>query len=345
MKKFLIIICLLTLVAMGCDTGGSSGGSAADFPDDWPVTGNLGVHDPAIIKTGGTYYVFGTDIGILIKRSYDGLSWTNIGKVFNSYPYYPSWADTYVPNHERNIWAPDVSYYKGKYYLFYSVSSFGSNTSAIGLATAANLSASNWQDQGMVIRSTSANDYNCIDPNMVVDQSGRVWLAFGSWWSGIKLIELDPATMKPKSGATMHSLATRPNTAIEAPYIVYKNGYYYLFASIDHCCQGANSDYKIIYGRASDITGPYYDKNGVSMMNGGATIFDAGNGRWVGPGGQSLLGTYAIAHHSYDAYNNGAATMMIKNLYWDSNGWPYKGDGTTTGGGTDSGSSTPSGCN
>jgi len=331
---------------MGCDTGSSSNssGGTAGFPDDWPLTGSVDVHDPAIIKAGGAYYVFGTGIGIQIKRSYDGLSWSNIGSVFN-YAYSPSWARQYVPSRESNIWAPDVSYYNGKYYLFYSVSSFGDNTSVIGLATTNNISG-NWQDQGMVIRSTAANNYNCIDPNMVVDRSGRVWLAFGSWWSGIKLIELDPATMKPKSGATLHSLATRPSQAIEAPFIVYKNGYYYLFASIDHCCQKANSDYKIIYGRASDITGPYYDKSGASMMSGGGTLFDTGNGRWRGPGGQSLLGTSAIAHHAYDAYNNGAATLMIKNLYWDSNGWPYKGgDGTTSSGSTDSGSSSSGGCN
>jgi arabinan endo-1,5-alpha-L-arabinosidase len=299
------------------------------------------VHDPAIAKQGSTWYVFGTGVGIQVKRSSDGYAWSNIGRVFNTYP---SWANTYVPNHESNIWAPDIKYHNGTYYLYYSISTFGSNTSAIGLATTTSLSSPNWSDKGLVIRSTSSNNYNCIDPNMIVDQAGRAWLSFGSFWSGLKLIELDASTMKPKSGATLYSLATRSSTAIEAPYIVYRNGYYYLFASIDTCCQGVDSTYKIIYGRASAITGPYYDKSGVNMLNGGGTLFDAGNERWKGPGGQSLWGTEAIAHHAYDAQNNGAATLLIKTLYWDANGWPYKDGGGSSSSSTSS-SSSSGGCN
>lgn len=323
----------------GCDdgssNGSSSGGSSSDdssdggtttFPDNWPLTGNLVTHDVTIIKEGETYYVLGTQAGPLIKRSFNGLDWHDYGKVFNSNP---SWFSIYVPNYHDYIWAPDISYYNGTYYLYYAVSSPGSNTSAIGLATTASLAAPNWQDRGMVIRSVALNNYNCIDPNMVVDQSGQPWLAFGSWWSGIKLIQLNRDTMKPRVGATMHSLATRPNDAIENPYIVYRNGYYYLFASIDHCCKGVDSDYKIIYGRSKNITGPYYDKNGRSLMDknvGGGSLFDAGNARWRGPGGQALLGTDVIAHHAYDAEDDGHSKLLIKNLYWDANGWPYKGD-------------------
>jgi arabinan endo-1,5-alpha-L-arabinosidase len=161
---------------------------------------------------------------------------------------------------------------------------------------------------------------------MVVDASGGLWLAFGSFWSGLKLVALDSNTMKPAYGAEMHSIATRPNTAIEAAYIIYKDGYYYLFASIDHCCRGVNSDYKIIYGRSRNITGTYYDKNGVSLMDGGGSLFDAGTDRWRGPGGQSVHGTEAMAYHAYDAWNNGAPTLLIRNLYWDAAGWPFKGN-------------------
>lgn len=360
---FCVCICLGLLLIAGCDGGSATSSSSSSTtttssstsstsssgyanPDNWELTGSLDVHDPAIIKTGSYYYIYGTGVGIRVKRSSDGLYWSNIGKVFSTYP---SWANTYVPNHESNIWAPDIQLYNGTYYLYYSISSFGSNTSAIGLATTTNL-ASGWTDKGLVIRSTSSDNYNCIDPNLVVDQSGRAWLAFGSFWSGLKLIELDTATMKPKSGATLYSLATRSNTAIEAAFIVYRNGYYYLFASVDYCCQGVNSTYKIIYGRSSNITGTYYDKSGVSMMNGGGSLFDDGNDRWRGPGGQSLLGTDTIAHHAYDADNNGTATLMIKNVHWDSDGWPYRGDddsvsSSSSTSSTSTSSTSSSGCN
>lgn len=353
MNKVLVVLCIIFLAFTSCDNGntggagcggsgswdgsssggwdGSSSGGAptvvedtTPHADNWPLSGALWAHDPGIIKAENVYYVFSTGtsstISILVKRSYDGENWRDIGGVFNSCP---SWVYRNVPVHTPHFWAPDISYYNGKYYLYYSVSSFGSNNSAIGLATTTNIAAGNWQDQGMVINSTSGDNYNCIDPNMVVDQSGRPWLAFGSFWGGLHIVELNPSTMKPLSGAEPIQLATNSSTAIEAPDIVYRQGYYYLFASRDKCCNGAASTYKIIYGRASNITGPYVDKNGKCMLDGGGTLFDTGNGQWRGPGGQSLLGTTAIAHHAYDAYNKGEATLMIKNLYWDSAGWPY----------------------
>lgn len=340
MKRVMALVCLLILALAGCDGGG--GGNTTTYSDDWPVTGNLYVHDPAIIKEGSTFYIFFTGAGIQRKRSKDGLTWSNIGRVFNSCP---SWANSVVPNHDGNIWAPDIKYYNGTYYLYYSVSSFGSNTSAIGLATTTSLANPNWQDRGMVIRSTSANNYNCIDPNLVIDPSGRPWLAFGSFWGGIQLVELDPSTMKPKSGASIRNLATRGTTDIEGSYIVYRNGYYYLFVNFGYCCRGASSTTKIAYGRSTAVNGTYYDKNGVSMLQGGGTIFDAGNSRWRGPGGQSLLGTEAICHHAYDAYNNGAATLMIKNLYWDAEGWPSKEPVDGSGSSSTSSSTSGSGCN
>lgn len=284
--------------------------------DNWPLTGSLGVHDPSIIQSG-SWYIFGTGVGIQVKRSSDGLAWSDIGRVFSSYP---SWANTYVPNHESNIWAPDIKNYNGQFYLYYSISSFGSNTSAIGLAVSSSLTGG-WSDKGMVIRSTSSNSYNCIDPHLVIDNSGNAWLAFGSWWNGIHIVQLDKSTMKPRSGASIINIAKRSG-GIECPSIVYRNGYYYLFVSIDKCCDGANSTYKIAYGRSSSITGPYVDKNGTRMLDGGCSIFDAGNDYWRGPGGQSLSGTSVIAHHAYRS-TDGAAMLLIKNLYWDSAGWPY----------------------
>lgn len=173
----------------------------------------------------------------------------------------------------------------------------------------------------MVLRTTSSNNYNAIDPNLVIDAAGDPWLAFGSFWSGLKITKLDKTTMKPTGSIT--SIADRPsnNGAIEGPSITYRNGYYYLFASIDTCCQGVNSTYKIIYGRSKSITGPYVDKNGVNMLNGGGTILDSGNEQWKGPGGQDIYNGNVIARHSYDANDNGDPKLLINDLYW-TNGWP-----------------------
>jgi arabinan endo-1,5-alpha-L-arabinosidase len=240
-----------------------------------------------------------------------------------------------VPGHSGNdVWAPDVQLFNGRVWLYYSISTFGSNTSAIGLASKASLSASGgWRDDGLVIRSISSNNYNAIDPNLAIDAAGQPWLAFGSFWTGIKLTRIDPATMKPTG--SLASLASRSG-GIEAPVIVYRGPYYYLFVSIDRCCNGVNSTYKITYGRATSITGPYVDKNGTSMLNGGGTLLESGSERWRGPGGQDVHGTSVLARHAYDATANGAPKLLINDLFWDSAGWP-----TYSGGGTPSPSPTP----
>nr|WP_243735258.1 glycoside hydrolase family 43 protein [Paenibacillus turpanensis] len=283
----------------------------------WNLSGDFVAHDPSIIQVGSTWHVFSTGQGIQRHSSTNGTNWTRGSQVF-AQPL--SWWKQQVPNQATNdIWAPDIKYFNGRYWLYYSVSSFGSNTSAIGLASATNLNGP-WRDDGLVVKSTSANNYNAIDPDLFIDPQGNPWLSFGSFWSGLKLTRLDASTMKP-TGA-LHSIATRPSTAIEAPAITYRNGYYYLFASIDRCCQGVNSTYKMIYGRSTSITGPYVDKNGVSLMNGGGTILDSGNSRWKGPGGQDVLGTSLIIRHAYDADDNGTPKFLINDLLWDSSGWP-----------------------
>jgi arabinan endo-1,5-alpha-L-arabinosidase len=192
----------------------------------------------------------------------------------------------YVPNHEPHQWAPDISYYNGRYWLYYSVSSFGSNTSAIGLASTDRISSGQWRDDGLVIISTAGDQFNAIDPDLVIDNNGNPWLSFGSFWTGIKLTRLDKNTMKPTGSLYSIALKADNGGAVEAPSITYKNGYYYLFVSFDKCCQGVNSTYKIAYGRSTKITGPYYDKSGKKMTEGGGTILDSGNDQWKGRAAQ-----------------------------------------------------------
>ncbi len=290
------------------------------------IQGDLAAHDPSIIKQGNTYYVFSTNGGLEIRTSTDLVNWTRAGSVFSSIP---SWVKSAVGN-ITNLWAPDIHYVNGTYYLYYAGSSFGSNTSVIGLATnqTLNPSASNyhWVDQGLVLQSHSTDNYNAIDPNLSFDSSNTPWLAFGSFWSGLKLRKLDSHTFKPSStDTTIYSLAQRPSPdAIEASYIVSHGGYYYLFASVDYCCQGANSTYKIAVGRATSITGPYYSESGVRMDQGGYTVILQGSGNMRGPGGQSLYqdgSRTLLIHHYYDASANGAVKIFIRTVNWSSNGW------------------------
>jgi arabinan endo-1,5-alpha-L-arabinosidase len=157
---------------------------------------------------------------------------------------------------------------------------------------------------------------------LIIDASGNPWLAFGSWNSGIKLTRLG-SNMKPTG--TLYSIAARDG-GIEAPNIVYRDGYYYLFVSVGLCCQGVNSTYQIRYGRSRSITGPYLDKSGADLRQGGGSLLDGGNTRWRGPGGedahQDASGNWVIARHAYDATENGASKLLINDLRWDAQGWP-----------------------
>ncbi len=302
------------------------------------LTGNVApVHDPAILKDGDSYYLFttgnaGDAEGLLaLRTSTDLRDWTLRG---GSYAALPAWIAAAVPG-ASGMWAPDISKVGNQYRLYYSISTFGKNQSAIGLATATAIDpaapAANWADQGPVIQSQGSDDYNAIDPMAFTDAEGRAWLTFGSFWSGIKIIRLDPATGLRLSGdAAPRALAQRPSPdAIEAPFIIRHDRFYYLFASFDFCCQGSKSTYNTVVGRSAAADGPYVDRDGKAMLQGGGTqVLGNGQGdgsRYVGRGHAAVLqqgdGDY-IVYHAYDTQKNGLPTLQIQKLTWSADGWP-----------------------
>ena len=268
------------------------------------------------------YHMFFTANGIGHMISADGVYWRNINAVF---PFPLKWWKEYVPSKtDFNIWAPNISEYKGTYLLFYSVSTFGSNTSCIGLATTKNLMEGKWQDKGLIINSTGSNFYNCIDPCFIEDGE-KIYLSFGSFWNGIFITELDTETFLPKDSP--QNIARRPvETAIEGPSIFKAdNGWYYLICAYDFCCRGTQSTYNTRYGRAETITGPYLDENGVPLTKGGGTRLLSTKGSRIGPGGGEVFitkeGKPALALHYYDAAMNGTAQLLIKDLEFNQEGW------------------------
>jgi len=306
-----------------CDVGVFDPGNP---PQALTLSGNLGAHDPVVIAAEGQYYYFSTGNGIAVKTSPDLLRWTQQAAVFATTP---AWFQQSVPAYApRNIWAPDVSYFGGQYHLYYSVSSFGSNRSCIGHATRPALDQGNWTDHEAVFCSNQPgqnDNYNAIDPNVVLDETGTPWMAFGSFWSGVKMIRLD--LNGDRAGTDLYDLASRGGGAIEGPFIVRRCGYYYLFVSFDACCQGADSTYNTRVGRSSELLGPYVARDGTPMLNGGATVVLQAGGDWVGPGHNAILIDGTRAYNVYHAYaaTNGASQLRISELVWDGEGWPISG--------------------
>jgi arabinan endo-1,5-alpha-L-arabinosidase len=294
----------------------------AAYPNPGYVTGSTGAHDPSAVRApNGTYIVVTTGDNIPIKTSTDRTAWRNAGTAF---PGGAPWTTGYTGG-SRSLWAPDISYHNGQFYLYYSASTFGSQHSAIFLATSPTGASGSWTNRGMVIDSGSGVNYNAIDPNLIVDGSGQWWLSFGSFWSGIKMIRLDSGSgMRSGSDRAVRSIASRGGGPIEAPYIYRHGGYYYLFVSFDYCCRGAASTYRVMVGRSTSITGPYVDRNGVPMNNGGGTEILAGHGSIHGPGHEAVLSDVdgdVLFYHYYA--DSGASYLGINLLGWDGSAWPY----------------------
>ncbi len=292
-------------------------------------TGFIKAHDPVIAKDGDRYYVFTTGAHIPILCSTDMTQWEFCGRVFKENP---QWVRDAI-GRVTDLWAPDISFFNGKWHLYYSASTFGKNRSAIGLATNATLNPDDaqygWVDEGLVIESKPTDNWNAIDPNFALDETGQPWLALGSYWSGLKLIQLDPATSKPVGGSNLVAIAGgRPSpNAIEAPFIIRRGEYFYLFFSVDFCCRGVDSTYNIRVGRATQISGPYADRDGKTLLSGGGTLVLAGSKRWRGPGHNAIFRddnskTDWLVYHAYDADEVGIAKLRIQGLGWDADGWP-----------------------
>jgi len=296
------------------------------------------VHDPVAIESNGTYYIFNTGKGIANWKSTDLINWKFLKPVFDQSP---EWAKAEVPLFDGNIWAPDISFHKDVYYLYYSISSFASNRSCIGVATNSTLDPENpafkWEDHGKVIESVPGRDnWNAIDPNLIFDENGKPWLVFGSFWGGLKMVKMNDDLLSIAKPEEWYTVASRErdlslnetdpgNAAIEAPFVFKKGEYYYLFVSFDLCCRGNRSNYNVRVGRSKKLTGPYIDKEGIPMIKGGGTLMAGGDENYYGKGHNSVYtfnNTDYMFLHGYEKKDRGAPKLLKYTINWDENGWP-----------------------
>jgi arabinan endo-1,5-alpha-L-arabinosidase len=287
-----------------------------------PNSPSVGIHDPSIVKIGSTYGLFSTHGLIHQHQSSDLINFSDGGYALSSLP---SWTNAYTGS-SGDLWAPDASAHNGDYWLYYAASTFGSANSAIGFAVSSSGQPGTFIDSGAPIyTSADCPGSNAIDPASVVDTSGNAWLAFGSWSNGIQIVPVDNAGVP--TGTACTGLAYHPSgTGIEGAYIYPYGGYYYLFASIDTCCNGDTSTYRIIVGRSTSVTGPYIDRGGIALANGGGTILLSAHGSINGPGGESVFtdtNGAVLVYHYYDGNNNGTPALGINTLGWTVDGWPY----------------------
>jgi arabinan endo-1,5-alpha-L-arabinosidase len=287
-----------------------------DFGSTFPVDDPT--HDPAIFKDprDQTYYVVSTGIlqtpddpgGIFMRRSEGTLAgpWESMGPL----PV-PEWTLAYGHNH---LWAPQVVRTGDTFWLYYAASQLGTQNSAIGvMSTTTPGDRDSWQDHGPVLESQPGDPYNAIDPHVFKDE-GTWYLTFGSWWEGIFLFELEDMTTIV--GEPVHLAEVTGAPSLEAPTIIKRQGYYYLFTSRGFII---SDTYHVQVGRSENLTGPYVDQDGVPMLDGGGTVVVEG-----GAGGQDIIkefGRHYLVHHYYDGFDPLQIRMQIRELQWE-DGWP-----------------------
>jgi arabinan endo-1,5-alpha-L-arabinosidase len=308
--------------------------------------------DPTALMApdGKGLYVFTTGRGIQILYSTNFLDWERIDRVFTGDRFpaaLPDWARQAIPR-ARGLWAPDVVFHNDQYYVYYAISTVGSQRSAIGLATNKTLDKTSpdyqWKDEGMVLEShPDHTDYNAIDSALFVDNDGKAYLFWGSYWTGLKAVEIDAKTGKPsryvpgdlKIPADYVAVASRPDTSIEAPYVIRRGKYYYLFVSWGTTLDDVNSTYRIAVGRSEKPLGPYIDKEGKRMDQGGGTVIFTGTDAWKGTGHNGFFRTTQegknkgdwLIFHAYDAKDGRRGRLtQIRPLYWDESDWCSPGE-------------------
>ena len=278
---------------------------------------NYSLPDPTVIKANdGTFYLYATeDIrNTPILKSTDLVNWKYVGTAFTD-----GTRPTFEPN--GGIWAPDINYLNNKYVMYYSMSVWGGEwTCGIGVATAESPTGS-FVDHGKLFRSNEIGVQNSIDP-FYIEENGKKYLFWGSF-RGIYGLELSEDGLTVKEGAVKKQIA---GTAYEGTYIHKHNGYYYLFASIGSCCEGLNSTYTTVVGRAENLWGPYLDKNGNQMMNNYHEVLIQKNAKFVGTGHNSEIvsdskGQDWILYHAVNVDNPKGRVLLLDRINWIDN-WP-----------------------
>lgn len=305
------------------------------FPQMLGVTGDIvKISCPEITKFNGVYYLFGDNRdGCGIRRSTDLITWEAIDNAYTYKSGYPaSWIPNDVPDCE--MWCPGIYQIGDTYYVYYAITTLYSQRSTIGIFTNTTLDPNDpdyrWVEAGPVISSYNGDPYNCIDPCVIHDENNDPWLLFGSSWSGLKVVRLDPETGKllNPDDPEIIGVANRVkgDRAIEGGYMIEKDGSYYLFAAVGIMTQGTYSNG---VGRGTSVTGPFYARNGVPMTEGGnkggATLITEEKEDIIMPGHCSIFQDddgqwYFVLEYFPEGVD---AKLGISTIVWDDDGWPW----------------------
>lgn len=335
--KFKLRHILLFLIASGlfsCKNGEEIVSDPVDDQEEEQATTYINpvfkpvLADPTVVRYGDYFYAYGTEDNwgtegghklVPIIRSENLVDWKYVG---NAFSFKPRWKEN------GGLWAPDVSEVDGKFYMYYSFSTWGDPNPGIGLAIA-DTPDGPFTDRGKLFLSEEVGVANSIDP-FFIEEAGQKYLFWGSF-HGIYAIQLSEDGRAVTGEKTLIA-----HTHLEAPLVHKRDGFYYFFGSEGSCCEGANSTYRVRVGRSESLLGPYYDKAGNNLASGSyGELLLKGNEEvngFAGPGHNAEIitddeGTDWFLYHAIPKNNpfleNGASRrpLMLDPLEWE-NDWP-----------------------
>lgn len=258
---------------------------------------------------------------IPMLKSLDLVNWTYVGDAFATKP---AWVRS-----DAGLWAPDIHYFNGQYYLYYTASDTVAGGSAIGVATSPSPTGP-WTDAGAPV--VEPNGQWTFDPS-VIEANGQRYIFYGSYFGGVRARTLSADGLH--SDPASQTQITIPNR-YEGTFIFKHDGYFYLFASATNCCNGPLTGYSVFVGRSANVLGPYVDQEGVSLLDarvGGTPVISMNGNRWVGPGHNAVFtdfdGQDWFLYHAVDQndpYFAGAVGFTKRPVLMDPldwiDGWP-----------------------
>lgn len=316
----LIVLTMPLLTMCGSDDEGGKGPAPAEYSN--PVI-RANVPDPTLIREDGYFYLYcteGSPKNIPIYRSPNLVEWELVSTAFSD-----ATRPTFFPG--GTLWAPCINYIDGQYVMYYALSEWGGyETCGIGCAVS-DRPTGPFTDLGAMLRSNLIGVRNSIDP-CYIEEDGHKYMFFGSFF-GIYGVELTDDGLKVKEGSQPRQIA---GTAYEGTYILRRDGRYYLFASVGRCCDGLNSTYTTIVGRADNLWGPYVNKAGERMLDNCHEVFITRNDTFFGVGHDSEIvqdnaGNDWILYHGYEVMQPSGRRLLLDRVEWE-DGWPLVKTGT-----------------
>ncbi len=290
--------------------GQGAGGQSYDnpvLPGDYP--------DPSVIRVGREYWATATTSAwapiFPLLRSTDLVNWTRAASVFQTPP---EWS-------AGSYWAPEIAEDRGRFYVYYTARK-KNGPLCVAVATAAKPQGP-YTDRGPLV----CQEVGSIDAFAIRDENGRRHLIWKEDGNSRKLptplwaqpLSEDGTALEGEKQEILRNEAPWEAHLIEGPFILRRNGWFYLFYSADACC-GRGCNYKLGVARSRRLLGPWERHPGNPIL--------AANDDWKCPGHGSIVsdakGRTFLLYHAYHPvdFEYVGRQGLLDEVTWDAQGWP-----------------------